>query len=273
MVRLIKAEEIVSLQQKHRIALLDVRPLAAFEAGAIPGARFARPLFELLVDRDRGGLAGFRRDLLDLTRALELSAYDPVIVYEASLNTGLGASCRGALLLHWIGFRDVAVLDGGYEAWLARSGDRTTDIVPRAAECDRAFPEAIVDVAAVLAALTDPSTDIVDVRDPMEWAGDSGVPVGQPPIRPSGRIPGAKWLPWREMMGADARFLPADEIRSLALAAGLHPERRTILYCYRGARAANTWMALKQAGFLRLQLYLGSWHEWSAGGFPMTRRI
>ena len=210
---------------------------------------------------------------MDLTRALDLTPSDPVVVYEASLNTGLGASCRGALLLDWIGFRDVAVLDGGYEAWLARSDDRVADILPRTPEPEKIDHERIVDAETVLKALADALADIVDVRDPLEWTGDSGVPVGQPPIRPPGRIPGAKWLPWRELMGANARFLPSDAIRSLAQAAGLHPDRRTILYCYRGARAANTWMALKQAGFSRLQLYLGSWHEWSAGGFPITRPI
>ena len=36
-----------------------------------------------------------------------------------------------------------------------------------------------------------------------------------------------------------------------------------IIYCFKGARAANTYIALKLAGFKHVRNYYGSWNEWS----------
>jgi thiosulfate/3-mercaptopyruvate sulfurtransferase len=35
------------------------------------------------------------------------------------------------------------------------------------------------------------------------------------------------------------------------------------LYCFKGARASNTFLALKAAGFKNVTMYFGSWNEWS----------
>ncbi|MGZ3290002.1 MAG: rhodanese-like domain-containing protein, partial [Xanthobacteraceae bacterium] len=34
-------------------------------------------------------------------------------------------------------------------------------------------------------------------------------------------------------------------------------------YCFKGARASNTLVALKEAGIENVTLYFGSWNEWS----------
>ena len=36
-----------------------------------------------------------------------------------------------------------------------------------------------------------------------------------------------------------------------------------ILYCFKGARTSNTFVALKQAGIKDVRNYFGSWNEWS----------
>ena len=35
------------------------------------------------------------------------------------------------------------------------------------------------------------------------------------------------------------------------------------LYCFKGARASNTFLALKNAGVKDVRMYFGSWNEWS----------
>ena len=35
------------------------------------------------------------------------------------------------------------------------------------------------------------------------------------------------------------------------------------LYCFKGARASNSLVALKQAGIKDVRMYFGSWNEWS----------
>ena len=36
-----------------------------------------------------------------------------------------------------------------------------------------------------------------------------------------------------------------------------------VVYCFRGSRSANTFVALKKAGYGNVKNYLGSWNEWS----------
>lgn len=35
------------------------------------------------------------------------------------------------------------------------------------------------------------------------------------------------------------------------------------MYCFKGARASNTFIALRNAGFNKLKNYFASWNEWS----------
>ena len=44
---------------------------------------------------------------------------------------------------------------------------------------------------------------------------------------------------------------------------GFFPDDDIIIYCFKGARASNTFVALKEAGFSRIRNYFGSWNEWS----------
>jgi thiosulfate/3-mercaptopyruvate sulfurtransferase len=36
-----------------------------------------------------------------------------------------------------------------------------------------------------------------------------------------------------------------------------------IVYCFKGARASNTFVALEEAGIKDVGIYFGSWNEWS----------
>ena len=36
-----------------------------------------------------------------------------------------------------------------------------------------------------------------------------------------------------------------------------------IIYCFKGARASNTFVALEEAGIRNVSIYFGSWNEWS----------
>ena len=118
----------------------------------------------------------------------------------------------------------------------------------------------------MLAALENPQVKILDNRDADEWRGESSSPYGADFAPRKGRLPGARWIEWYNFMSADdgiPHFLPADKIRALCAQAGLYPEDDIIVYCFKGARASNTLLALKIAGFERVRNYYGSWNEWS----------
>lgn len=65
------------------------------------------------------------------------------------------------------------------------------------------------------------------------------------------------------MLTGSLTFKSREESLALAASRGLTPEDEIIIYCFKGARDANTYVALSQAGFKKLRIYMGSWNEWS----------
>jgi thiosulfate/3-mercaptopyruvate sulfurtransferase len=54
-----------------------------------------------------------------------------------------------------------------------------------------------------------------------------------------------------------------DEILAECATVGISQNTPVYLYCFKGARAANTFLALKNAGVKDVRMYFGSWNEWS----------
>jgi thiosulfate/3-mercaptopyruvate sulfurtransferase len=55
----------------------------------------------------------------------------------------------------------------------------------------------------------------------------------------------------------------SEQTRRLLVDGGITPDKEIIVYCHRGARAANAYLALKELGYPRVRNFIGSWHEWS----------
>jgi thiosulfate/3-mercaptopyruvate sulfurtransferase len=63
--------------------------------------------------------------------------------------------------------------------------------------------------------------------------------------------------------GAGPMFKAKDEILAECASVGVTPKTPVYLYCFKGARASNSLVALKEAGITDVRLYFGSWNEWS----------
>lgn len=104
-----------------------------------------------------------------------------------------------------------------------------------------AVPE--IDVAGLAAAQTaDTSLQVVDVREPDEWA--------------AGHMPGAVLIPL-EQLG----------IRSHEL----DPARPVVVVCRSGNRSGAGTQLLLQSGFKDVKNLVGGMIAWSAAGKPVTR--
>ena len=115
-------------------------------------------------------------------------------------------------------------------------------------------------------AMNDSRVKLLDVRDEDEWSGHSSSPYGVDFAPRKGRIQGARWVEWYEFMDTSQNiphFKSADEIRAICAQVGLDVDDDIIIYCFKGARAANTYIALKMAEFNKIRKYNGSWNEWS----------
>ena len=198
-----------------------------------------------------------------------LSGTETAVIYEQSMSTGFGQSCRGYVLLRYLGYPKVRVLHGGYAAWVAAGLPSTTTVslpTTKAFATDRKGMGILVDLDTMKAAIKDKHIVKLDVRDVDEWIGESSSPYGKDFSPRKGRIPGAVWIEWYRMMKptpTGPMFKTRAEILAECATVGITPDTPVIVYCFKGARASNTFVALEEAGIKNVGIYFGSWNEWS----------
>ena len=251
------------------VVVIDTRSPDAYAAGHIPGAVNVHEIFTFLAMSTPEGMAELRQKFADAFGAAGLSGAETAVCYEESMNSGFGQSCRGYFLLSWLGYAKARVLHGGIHAWKAAGLPLSTDPAKPMA---KSFPltnagnDMMIDSETMLAAVGNDAIVKLDVRDVDEWIGASSSPYGPDFCPRKGRIPGARWLEWYRLMkptAAGPMFKSPDEIMAEAHTVGISATTPVYLYCFKGARASNTLVALREAGVHDVRMYFGSWNEWS----------
>lgn len=279
---LIEPAELQVAMACEPMVVIDTRDPGVYAKGHLPGAVNLREIFTYLATSDPDGLESLKEKFAEAFGAAGLSGKETAVLYEDAMSTGFGQSCRGYFILSYLGYPNVKVLHGGYQAWLAAGLPTSTEA---AAPAPATFPthaavDVMVDRDAMLAAVKSGSATLLDVRDVDEWIGASSSPYGPDFCPRKGRIPNARWIEWYRLMkpGADGPvFKAGPEVLAECLTAGITPETPVIVYCFKGARASNTFLILKEAGIKNVKIYFGSWNEWSRDpslpieeGFPQA---
>jgi thiosulfate/3-mercaptopyruvate sulfurtransferase len=177
-----------------------------------------------------------------------------------------GANYCGRLwwMLKWAGHENVAMLDGGLQAWQANGGATQSGQVDAGAP-DLASNYLLAPAKATLTAtetiasqLGRPTQNLIDARGAPRFKGEVE------PLDPvAGHIPGALNRPFNLNLGTDGKFKPAPELRAEfeALLAGRDPAS-VVHHCGSGVSAVPNLIAMEIAGLGRTALYAGSWSEW-----------
>lgn len=266
---LISPSALFEFMRREPVVLIDTRDPGQFHEGHIPGAVNVREVFTYLATASAGGLSALREKFAAAFGKAGLSGAEPAVIYEQSMETGFGQSCRGYVLLRYLGYPRVKVLHGGFAAWRAAGLPITADAVQPA---ERTFPLApagekiLADLEDMKAAVADRSIVKLDVRDVDEWIGESSSPYGKDFCPRKGRLPGAVWIEWYRMMkptSGGQMFKSPNEILAECATVGIRQDTPVIIYCFKGARASNTFVALQEAGIEDVRIYFGSWNEWS----------
>lgn len=265
---MISPDQLMALQAAGPVVIIDTRDADTYAKGHIEGAANLRETFTFLATSTPAGLKELKDTFAAHLGAVGLSGLETAVFYEDAMDSGYGQSCRGYYLLTWLGYPQVKVLNGGFSAWKAAGLPVSTAVVtpvPATFPTNLPMPDIMLTKEDMAAAL-DSDTVLLDVRDVDEWIGDSSSPYGKDYAPRKGRLPGSKWIEWYRFMKPSAQgpvFKSPDEVRAECTSAGVAPSDTVYLYCFKGARASNTFLALKQAGFTDVRIYFGSWNEWS----------
>ena len=192
--------------------------------------------------------------LVDSLGRKGVDASKTVVAYD---DQGGAMASRLWWVLRYLGHERVYVLDGGYTYWKASGYPVTQDRTEvRAVTFEpRVQSEMLLSMEEVRARLGKPGTVIVDSREPRRYQGL------EEPIDPvAGHIPGAINRFWKDALGEQGRWKPAEGQRQRF--ADLNPDEEIVVYCGSGVTACPNVLALSEAGFRKVKLYGGSWSDW-----------
>lgn len=232
----------------------------AYAKAHIPGARF------LHLDEDlsgpKTGVNGRHPLPHPITFTLRLAALGidngkQVVAYD---NAGGVYASRLWWMMRWVGHQSVAVLDGGFDAWV-KAGQSVTDKPPAikaSTFTPNPSPQLLVDTRAVMANLAGKGFDVIDARSPDRFRGENETldPV-------AGHIPGAVNRFFKLNLDQDGSFKPATALQQeFTTLLGGHDATRIVHQCGSGVTACHNLLAMEIAGLTGSRLYPGSWSEW-----------
>lgn len=184
------------------------------------------------------------------------------------------AATRAAAILMYAGVKDVRLLDGGLDAWLAAGLPLETGRIDPIPVDDFGVsipnqPDLIIDLEDAKRYLADQEgSALVSIRSWKEFVGEVS---GYHYIQPSGRIAGAVWgncgtdaYHMQHYRNLDNTMRAYPEIEANWRTADITANKKVAFYCGTGWRASETLFYAHLLGWDQVAVYDGGWYEWSA---------
>jgi len=237
----------------------------SYREGHLPGAHYLH-LDRDLADHTHAPGAPFRgrhplpaRETFAATLGrLGIGPSTQVVVYDRQ---GATFAARAWWMLRWLGHREVAVLDGGLQAWVAAGGALNQEPpAPRGPTTYTPAPSLMPTVDADTLAAGLGGLRLIDARAAERFRGDVE------PLDPvAGHIPGALNRPFKDNLDVQGRFQRPEALREAFLPLlGGRPASEVVHQCGSGVTACHNLLAMEAAGLSGAALYPGSWSEWCA---------
>lgn len=229
----------------------------AYEEDHIPGAVY----FDLELDLSSPiSQHGGRHPLPDMDKFIKtlerngINNESRIIAYD---DQGGAMAARLWWLLQYLGHSATYVMNEGFSNW-KKSGYPVSDKQP--IRIPQSFTAEIqhgvvVNMEYVKKATVDPSTLLIDSREPNRYLG-----LEEPIDTVAGHIPSAINLFWKELLDDNGQWKSTIELQDHFK--DIPKDQEIIVYCGSGITACPNILALSDAGYTRVKLYAGSWSDW-----------
>lgn len=214
------------------------------------------------------------KDIIDPDNAVKVQIAPPALFAAAMAERGIGDETDVVVVDHtgghfatrlwwalkYYGHDRAAVLDGGFNRWVAQGRPLTGAPSRPAARTftPRERPELRVDADDVLRVVHDVGGPglIVDARDRDQYT--AAVRRGAR----GGHITSATHIPAKSLFTAEGTWRSDRELEELLAAGGVTHESKVVAYCNGGVTATAVLFALDRVGHTNWANYDGSWNEW-----------
>jgi thiosulfate/3-mercaptopyruvate sulfurtransferase len=227
---------------------------AEFLASHIPGARFLDITKVADTRNPAPHMLPLAADFSQAMQEIGISSSDRIVVYD---NSPHRTAARGWFMFRHFGARQVAILDGGFQKWLAEERPvEAGEPARRRATFDAVALGGVVAKDELLQ-----GGPVLDARSPDRFEGRSSEPR---PGLASGHIPGSLNVPMASVYNEDGTFKRGEALRAAFTAAGADPKQPFVASCGSGVTANSLIFAAHLLGNDSAKLYDGSWSEWGA---------
>ncbi len=231
----------------------------AFESGHIPGADFLDLAGELS-DPELGFnfMMPAPEALAKTFEAHGIGDDSEVVLYSRD---NIQWATRVWWMMRAIGFNSASVLDGGFDKWETDGRPTTTTIhkYPTASLTPRPRTGMFCDSAAVLAAMEEPNTCVINALRESLHDGSEAVNYGRP-----GRIPGSVNVPGISLLDPNTKaYRPLPELKRIFAEAGALNAEKVVIYCGGGIAATSDAFTLMRLGKDAVTIYDASMSEWA----------
>ncbi len=189
--------------------------------------------------------------------ALGISDTATIVIYEQE---GVFSAPRAWWMLRTFGARNVHILNGGLNAWLAANFPSESGPVhhPPATFNATLNQEAVKDFGQIQHLIAE-HAQILDARSNARFTGAAPEPR---PNLSSGHMPGATSVPFTELVEA-GRLKSPEALRAVFASKQVDLHQPITTTCGSGVTAAVVALGLEIAGANQITLYDGSWAEYA----------
>ncbi len=268
----ISVNDLVRLQQSGvNLHLFDCRfdlksPEAGYQAWCeshISNAVYANLDHDLSLP-DPSGVGGRhplpdREQFADWIAAQGVNQHDQVIVYDA---VGGAFAARLWWMLRWLGHSEVAILDGGFPAWIEDenpvfSFEQETQSEAVKGDFKPLSPLVeTLDLSDLERNLETQQWQVIDARTLDRFTGENE-PFG--PV--AGHIPGSWCAPFNASLNEGGRLKSVETLVNRFV--DLQGRDNLVCSCGSGVTACHNIAAMMHVGLAAPRLFVGSWSEWS----------
>ncbi len=160
-------------------------------------------------------------------------------------------------LLRFLGHTQVYVLEGGMKEW--RNGGYPTDMIVPLFQKKSFLPNIQIHMIAAMKdvkqAIKNKKIQLLDSREYARYTGEI-----EPIDKKAGHIPRAMHCFWKDGLTEDGKWKSIEEQQKRF--ANLKKKKPIIVYCGSGVSATPNVLALLEAGFYDVKLYVGSFSDW-----------
>lgn len=274
---LLSVAELKPLVDRKAVTVLDTRELLQsdqktpnFEAGHIPGALPA-PYSLFRAGKDNPGQAPTAERLSEIASQLGIRPEMPLVLTGSGSDpTEFGGVARVYWNLKLAGFQHLAILNGGFGAWLAAGYATQTGpakLSPQPVRLSLRSAMLVTTPSLQEALQQSAKPHLIDARPEEFFIGE----IRHPSAARWGTLPGAQHIDSEEWFVANTgRLLPRADLQRLAQSLGVDSKRPTVAFCNTGHWAATQWFVLSEIlGHTQARLYAESVVGWSKAALPM----